>query len=143
MPKSPSAAKSSSGLTDLSARYGSREATGKRDKILLVVAALVLLACFVVWLVFFGPFAAKAGLSWDDTGNAKVDDRTAEISWTLTVEPGTETSCALQVQNEAHAIVGWKIIDIPASQERTRSFTEQVRTVQPGVTGLIYRCWLK
>ena len=51
-------------------------------------------------------------------------------------------TCALEVENEAHAIVGWKVVEIDASDRFTRSFTDTVRTSQPSVTGLIYRCWL-
>jgi hypothetical protein len=38
--------------------------------------------------------------------------------------------------------VGWKVVDIPASDVATRGITETVRTTEQSVTGLIYRCWL-
>ena len=47
-----------------------------------------------------------------------------------------------QREDEAHAIVGWKIVDIPASKSTTRGFSDLVRSSELGVTGLIYRCWL-
>ena len=56
--------------------------------------------------------------------------------------PGTTASCALEALNEKYAVIGWKIVELPASSERTRSFTDVVRTSEPAVTGLIYRCWL-
>jgi hypothetical protein len=32
-------------------------------------------------------------------------------------------------------------VKIPASERRTRAFTERVNTTELAVTGLIYRCW--
>jgi hypothetical protein len=38
--------------------------------------------------------------------------------------------------------VGWKVVRLEPSEQRTRHLTEVVRTSEPAVTGLIYRCWL-
>jgi capsular polysaccharide biosynthesis protein len=46
------------------------------------------------------------------------------------------------VQNEAHAIVGWKIVDIPASRQFTNTYQSVVKSSELGVSGLIYQCWL-
>ena len=51
-------------------------------------------------------------------------------------------SCALQAQNSTFAIVGWTIVDVPASDRRVRTLGADVRTTELAVTGLIYRCWL-
>jgi len=48
----------------------------------------------------------------------------------------------VQALNSTFAIVGWVIVDVAASSERTRTFTKTVRTTELAVTGLIYRCWL-
>ena len=64
------------------------------------------------------------------------------VTWQFTVDPGTEAKCALQALNKQYSIVGWIVIDLPPSDTLTRSFTETVRTAEPAVNGLIYRCWL-
>ena len=96
-------------------------------------------AVWVVWVAFDGTSATIEGR---DIGHKVVDDRSTRISFEVSMTPGLEARCALQVQNDLHSIVGWKIVDIPASDKFTQSFTEVVRTTELGVTGLIYRCWL-
>ena len=60
----------------------------------------------------------------------------------VTAEPGTPINCVAQALNEEFAPVGWKVLEIPASEQRTRQFTTDVLTTELGNTGLIYRCWL-
>ena len=50
--------------------------------------------------------------------------------------------CALEVQNEQHAIVGWKVVDLPGSDTYTRVFEERIITSEPAVVGLISECRL-
>ena len=58
------------------------------------------------------------------------------------VNPGTDVTCAIQALNESFGIVGWKIVELGRASERTRVFTETLRTAEQPVTGLPYRCWL-
>jgi len=128
--------------TDLAARYGKTRQRGTRQRILgwsVAIAFVVVFTAWVVWVAFdnnSGSFQAR------DTGHKIVDKTTTRISFEVSMEPGSTASCALQVQNEQHAIVGWKIVDIPASDKYTQSFTETLRSTELGVTGLIYECWL-
>lgn len=103
------------------------------------IAIVLTFAAWVIWVAFDGPGTT---ITARDIGHNVVDDRTVSISYEVTMPPGTAAECALQVQNEAHAIVGWKLVEIPPSERFTQSFTEIVRTTQLGVTGLIYQCWL-
>jgi hypothetical protein len=77
-----------------------------------------------------------------DIAHEVLDETTVEVSFELSVAAGTAVDCAIQAQNSQHAIVGWKIVEIRADDRYTRTFTESVRTVEPAVTGLLYRCWL-
>ena len=43
---------------------------------------------------------------------------------------------------ESFGIVGWRIVELGASTERTRMFVETIRTAEQAVTALPYRCWL-
>ncbi|MEO7005761.1 MAG: DUF4307 domain-containing protein, partial [Terrimesophilobacter sp.] len=81
-------------------------------------------------------------LETNDIGHLVNDQYSVTVNFELSVPPGSATSCALQAQNEQHGIVGWKIVDIPASDRFTRTFTQAVRTAERAFTGLIYRCWL-
>ena len=82
------------------------------------------------------------GYSAPGGGAITAADTSVDIRFEVTTDPGQPVSCALQALNEQFAIVGWKVIDLPPGDDRTRSFVENVRVTEPAVTGLIYRCWL-
>jgi hypothetical protein len=126
----------------LDARYGRTPQKRRRDLTIIWAAAAaftVVLAAWVVWVAFDNTDDTVASR---DIAHRVLDDRTVRISYDVSMTPGTSAQCALEVQNESHSIVGWKIVDIPASESYTQAFTDTVRTTQLGVTGLIYRCWL-
>ena len=57
--------------------------------------------------------------------------------------PADRVSCALQALNDDFAIVGWKVVEHPGVGLRAHgSSARPLRTSEPAVTGLIYRCWL-
>jgi hypothetical protein len=128
--------------TDLDARYGRTRASANRTRLVVVVSALAFVAVFAAWLVWAGILGAPAQFQAEDTAHTVVDDSTVDVTWQFTVEPGTDARCAVQALNSTFAIVGWTIVDVPASPARTRDLTERVRTTERAVTGLIYRCWL-
>lgn len=129
-------------MTDLDARYGRTRSATKRTRLIVVVSALAFAVVFGAWLLWAGILAPPAQLQAEDTAHRVIDDSSVDVTWQLTVEPGTETRCAVQALNSTFAIVGWKVVDVPASTARTRDLTERVLTTETAVTGLIYRCWL-
>jgi hypothetical protein len=64
------------------------------------------------------------------------------VRYEVTADAGAAVSCALHALNGTFAIVGWKVVELPPSEQGTRQFRETLRTSEPAVTGLIYRCWL-
>jgi hypothetical protein len=129
-------------VTDLDARYGRTRSTKRRTRIVVIGAAVAFAIVFALWLVWGGLLGAPAQLEANDTGHAIVSDSEVSVSWEFTVPPGTPAKCAVQALNSSFGIVGWKIVDVPASATRTRDLTETVRTTELAVSGLIYRCWL-
>jgi len=131
-------------MTDIhvAQRYGRTPASRRRRTILAVVAGAAVLATSIVWVIWVGLFGAAASLETRDLGYLNLPDQTVQVKFEVTTEPGTSVSCALQALNEGFGIVGWKIVELAPSQDRTRQFTQIVRTAQPALTGLIYRCWL-
>ena len=71
-----------------------------------------------------------------------IGDDAVEVRYEVTADAWAPVSCALQALNDSFAIVGWKVVALPPSEEGTRQFRETLRTSEPAVTGLIYRCWL-
>jgi len=93
-----------------------------------------------VWLFWAQPWTV--GEFWKSTGFHVVDDRTTQVTWEITLGEGQHAKCALAVQDELHAIVGWRVVDVVGKAQPTQQLVEPVRTTKVGDTGLAYRCWL-
>ena len=126
----------------LAARYGRTPAKKRRDRLVYLVAGTAAALVVTAWVLWAGLDQAGATLDAEDKGSTIVNDRTVSISFQVSMPVGKTASCALQVQNEAHGIVGWRIVSVPASTRYTTSYTHTVLSSELGVTGLIYRCWL-
>ena len=123
-------------------RYGRTPRRRKRERRTAWIVGGAFGLVFLAWVVWAGLDAAGPGIDVRDTAHSVVDDRTVTVTFELSAPPGTSTHCAVQALNDTFAVVGWKVIEIPASEQRTRTFTETVTTVEEASTGLIYRCWL-
>lgn len=134
-----SAATPSSRLDD---RYGRTPRDGRRVRTISIVSAIAFVAVFAAWVVWGGLSGTNASLEVRELGYLDVTESSVAVQWEVTVEPGTEVTCALQALNGSFGIVGWRIVELGASEQRTRQFTESLRTSERPVTGLPYRCWL-
>ena len=128
--------------TELDARYGRGRRDTGRTRVLAIVAAAVGVILVIAWVVWGGLLGPDASLEARDLGYEIVDDSLVRVEFEVTADAGSEVGCAVQALNESFTVVGWKVVDLPASDQRTRSFTEEVRTTELAVSGLIYRCWL-
>lgn len=130
------------GATDLDTRYG-RTPSSRRKTVWVVAASAVgFAAVFVAWLVWGGLLEPPSQLEVIDTQHEVLSDSEVSVTWQVNVQPGTDVRCAVQALDSRFAIVGWKVVELPASEQRTREYTDTVRTTELAVTGLIYRCWL-
>jgi len=126
----------------LDARYGRSANRRKRDRILLLAGAAIFAIVLVAWVIWAGLDGSKPLIETEDIGYSVVDDHNVTVTFQVSVPVGTATSCAVEALNESFTVVGWKVIDLPPSDQYTRSFTEDLRTSELATTGLIYRCWL-
>jgi hypothetical protein len=102
------------------------------------VFAVVLTA----WVVWTGLDGASTVIEANDTRHSIIDDNSVSVTFEVSMPVNSASTCALQALNESFTVVGWKIIELPASAQYNRSFTEIVRTTELPNTGLIYECWL-
>ena len=126
----------------LDARYGRSSGSRKRQKRFGIIAAAAFAVVLVAWVVWAGLDAAGSSLETKDVAHSITSDTSVDVTFQLSVEAGTPTYCAVQALNDRFAVVGWKIIEVPASDSFNRTITESVRTTELASTGLIYRCWL-
>lgn len=129
-------------MTDLDARYGRTAGAVKRTRWIAIGAAIAFVLAFAAWLWWGGLLEPPAQFEARDIGHEILSPSEVAVSWQFTTDPGNSAKCAVQALNETFGVVGWRIVDVPPSDELTRRFTETLRTSEPAATGLIYRCWL-
>ncbi|CAN5127502.1 hypothetical protein BH11ACT3_BH11ACT3_10910 [soil metagenome] len=123
-------------------RYGRTPGRRRRGRLLAIVAGIAVVAVTIVWVVWVGLFGTASSLETRDLGYVLQGSDAVEVRYEVTVDSGDSVSCALQALSEDFAIVGWRIVELPPSDDRTRQFRATLRVAEPAVTGLIYRCWL-
>jgi hypothetical protein len=96
----------------------------------------------IAWIIWAGPIRTSSQFQARDLGYSLVDDRNVVVQFEITVTPNTAMACAVQSLSADYGIVGWKVVDIPPSTQRTRVFQQPLRTSDTPVTGLLYRCWV-
>jgi hypothetical protein len=127
----------------LATRYGRTRTRRRRDRLLLIGGAIAFAVVLVAWVVWAGLDGQKPSVEATDTGHRLLnEERAVEVSWTLSVPPGNETACIVQAFDEDFTVVGWRVVEIPASEQHLRTFTERVRVAREANTGLISHCWL-
>ena len=128
--------------SDLDARYGRTPARSRRMRLLAIAAAVGVAVVVIAWVMWVGLLGPSASLETKDVGYVALSDDSAEVRWQLTAPADTEVSCALKAVSEKHAVVGWRVIEVPASSETTRILRATLRTSEPIVSGSVFRCWL-
>jgi hypothetical protein len=126
----------------LDRRYGRTPNRRRRDRWWIIGAAVAFVAIFTAWVFWAGWDNDSADLEATDTAFTIVDARHVEITFTVNTPPGTPVTCAVQALNQSFAIVGWRIIEYPASDVRLTTHKETIRTTGQSNTGLISSCWL-
>ena len=131
------------GQADLVAsRYGTTPRSRTRQRLLAYTGAAGVTVVLIAWLAWAGLAQPTAQFETRDLGYELVIDREVVVKFELSAPPGTELACAVQALNASYGIVGWQVLEIPASDERTRVFNQPVRTSEQAVTGLLYECWV-
>lgn len=128
----------------LADRYG-RPATPRgpiRRNLGVIITSAVIIIAVVVWGITTDALGFGPNAEVRDLGYNSLTDTSVTVEFELTATPGHEVACAIQAQNTAFAIVGWKVFVYPPSQQRIRDISETIITSQPATTGLVYRCWL-
>ncbi|MGN6325122.1 DUF4307 domain-containing protein [Pseudolysinimonas sp.] len=126
---------------NLDRRYGRTPGRRRRAVVLAVVVGAAVLAAAIAWVIWVGLFAPGTAIDNQDVGYRHVDATTIAVTEQISTNPGTAVTCSFEAVDEKHAIVGWKVVDLPASTERTYRHTERIRVSQPAVNGSVGACW--
>jgi len=126
----------------LDARYG-RTPMSKRARITAWSASLGgLLVLVLAWVLWANPFNVGDSVEAKDLGHTLVANGDVRVQFQLTAQPGRASACSIQAMDINFTVVGWRVVEYPASNDFVRTMTADVRTVKPAVSGLVAACWL-
>jgi hypothetical protein len=122
----------------LDERYG-RHPRSRRS--LIIIAALGIAAAIgvVAWMAYGNSGNSVDGSATDYT---VTDHRTVSLTFQVTAPPSTRVACVLEADDTDHGIVGWKVVELPASASRVVTYTQPIPTVAEATTGLVNTCWV-
>lgn len=124
----------------LDERYGTQR-SARRDRLGYIVGATLLVVVIGFWaFTTFGP-DAQAQVS-TSVVNFRVAEhgQAIEVDYVVTAQPGTSLACTIEATSAQSAVVGWVVVELPAAQLATQSYTEVVSTVQPATTVVVEDC---
>ncbi|PRY15213.1 DUF4307 domain-containing protein [Kineococcus rhizosphaerae] len=126
----------------LAARYGRRPPRSgppwyrRPARLAAAVVGAALVLAYGVWLAV----AQSQGPSYTEISHEVLDDRTAQIRFSVTRDPGTAVRCQVHALDDSSSEVGLLQVDVPASPERDVEETVQVRTTSRAVTVGVESC---
>lgn len=127
--------------TMLDERYGRTRATASRRRSSIIAgAAIAVIVGVIAWMSFGN---ASNAVSASATAYKVVDASATTVTFQLTAPAGSAVACVLEADDTDHGIVGWRVIEYPASAAgRNRTLTEAIPTVGRATTGLVNSCWV-
>jgi hypothetical protein len=123
----------------LDERYGRTRSPRRR----WVIGAAVALGAVVVGLFVWTTVTNSLdSVDADTTGFEVVDEHSVILSFQFTAPAGRPVACAIEAQDDDHGVVGWRVVELPASDEHTRAFRETIPTTAAATTGFVNSCWV-
>lgn len=120
-------------------RYGSGR-RGSFDRRIGYGIAGVLIAAAVAFFAFSG-WQDGQQVSWQDIGYTAESDQVLNVKFEVTAKTGTRVACAVEGINASKATVGWKVLEIPASDQLTHTVTTKLVVTNPAVAVTTRECW--
>jgi len=122
----------------LDERYGRARSPRRAWGRAVAIAVAVLLVGGFAWMTVAG---ALDDVQAEGTAYT-IEDDSVTVSFQISVPAGRAIACAMEAQDEEHGVVGFRVVEIPASDQHTRAFRETIPTVAPATTGLVNSCWV-
>lgn len=124
----------------LDERYGRRRSTRSRRAAWIVFGAVVAVALAgLTWLTWANAAGAVVA---DVTAFEVVDEHRVTLTFQVTAPAESAFACALEAQDVEHGVVGWRVVEYPASSSPVQAFTEAIPTLARATTGLVNSCWV-
>ncbi len=128
-------------MSSLDSRYG--RTSRKGTVVGIVIAAAVLVGLALWWFFWANPVSTTGtALDVENIGFQILSDSQAQATVQVAVDPGTPVQCAVEAQDESFGVVGWKVVDLPASSQPIQTFTTTLLTTQASVSASAETCWV-
>lgn len=123
----------------LDERYGRRPSPARRW---FVIAAIAVAVGTVAWFGWTTVQASLNAVDADTTSFEVLDEHSVILGFQITAPVGRSVACAIEAQDEDHGVVGWRIVEYPASELHARAFRETIPTTAEATTGFVNSCWV-
>lgn len=122
---------------ELDERYG----RGKKGRLPWVLGGIAAAAAVIIasWVTVSG---SMDDVAIADLGFEVTDATSVTVAFQFSPPRDRPVFCVLEALDEEFGVVGWRVVEYPASSEHTRAFREQIPTVAEATTGLVNSCWV-
>lgn len=121
-------------------RYG----TGRRrrfDRTFAWATVGVLVLAGAGFLLFSG-WQTTNQVSAQDIGYTQTGELTLDMKFEVTAPANTPAACAIEALNTSKATVGWTVIELPVTDQRTYVVTTPMHTTTPATAVTAKECWI-
>lgn len=123
----------------LDERYGRTRSPRRRWIVGTAVALGALVAGLFVWMTVANTLDS---VDADTTGFEVADEHSVVVTFQFTAPVGRSVACIIEAQDEDHGVVGWRVVEIPASEAHTQAFRETIPTTALATSGFVNTCWV-
>jgi hypothetical protein len=120
-------------------RYGRGRSPVRRWFAGIGIALALTVVGYLGWTIVQGSLAS---VDADTTSFEVVDEHSVSLGFQITSPTGRDVACAIEAQDEDHGVVGWRVVEIPASAAHSQAFRETIPTTARATTGFVNSCWV-
>lgn len=124
---------------DLDDRYGTRR-KGRFDRRFAWAVAVLMVLGGAGYLIWSG-WEQTSQIEAQDIGFTAAGDFEGTVKFMVSGPAETPIACAIEALSPSKATVGWKVILVPASAERSHTVTTRIFTTTTATAGYVKECW--
>ncbi len=102
--------------------------------------AVTMAALAVAWVVWAGWSAGSRPVNATIITYQVRDDATIDVTFDVSMDPGTRAQCVVEARNGQHAAVGSAVVGVPVSTQRRQRVQTQVRTTERSAAAVVRGC---